>query len=165
LNSILKCNITLNENICSNGYRKYSDAFLITDKEEYVGRIENMLDKINQYLRNKGLPAVKKPIGDIHELFEKSLYSVWHLEDKDQREAIAIEIAQALKPYYGGKKIEDALDEIIEKLNYKEQQAKIAEEKQEKAEELEQLKARMKDPNYVPTFEELMRVKKDKKNK
>lgn len=121
-----------------------------------------MLDKINKYLRNKGIPAVRPPIGDIHELFEKSLYSVWHLEDKDQRESIAIEIAQALKPYYGGKKIEDALDELMEKLNYREQQAEIAEEKQEKKDELEQLKQRMKNPDYVPTFEELMRVKKEK---
>jgi len=122
-------------------------------------RLENMKDNINRYLTNKGLPRLKGSITDIYTLFEESLRSVWEIEDKERRETFAVEIAQALKPYFGGKKIEEALDEVIEKLNKEEKIQDKNEEKQKKIERIQKLKERMKDPDYVPTFEELMKIK------
>jgi hypothetical protein len=136
---------------------------VLSFEEDEVGKIENMIDNINKYLRNKGLPRLSHEITDIHSLFESALRSVWTLADKEQRDGIAVEIAQAIKPYYGGKKIEDALDEISVKLDAenkaKEKSTRIDSEK----EAIVELEERMKNPDYVPTFEELMKVKKEGK--
>ena len=126
-----------------------------------MGRIENLQDKLNQYLRKKKLPKIEKQATDIYMLFELTLRSVWTIEDKEQRESLAVEIAQALKPYFGGKKIEDALDEISNKLNKEKQREKIEEQKQAEEDKIDDLKERIKDPDYVPTFEELMKIKKE----
>ncbi len=127
-----------------------------------MGKLENMIDNINRFLRNKGLPKLPAGIADIQTLFEASLRSVWSLEDKEKREAIAVEIAQAIKPYYGGKKIEDALDDITATLNAEE----AAKDKSAKVEthkmEVKDIKNKMKDPDYVPTFEELLKAKEHK---
>ena len=129
--------------------------------EKTMGRIENLQDKLNQYLRKKKLPKIEKQATDIYMLFELTLRSVWTIEDKEQRESLAVEIAQALKPYFGGKKIEDALDEISNKLNKEKQREKIEEQKQAEEDKIDDLKERIKDPDYVPTFEELMKIKKE----
>jgi hypothetical protein len=126
-----------------------------------VGRLENIQYKLNNYLRKKGLPSIREQAKDIHMLFESAIRSVWTLEDTEQRDSLAIDIAQALKPYFGGRKIEDALDEIKEKLKKEEQQEEIQEKKEAEEQKIENLKKRMKDPDYVPTFEELMKIKKE----
>lgn len=131
-------------------------------KEERVGKLENIQDRLNQYLRKKNLPKIEKQATDITMLFELTLRSVWTLENKEQRESIAVEIAQALKPYFGGKKIEDALDDITAKLEKERVEAEIEAKEDAEEEKLKNLKERIKDPNYVPTFEELMKIKKEK---
>lgn len=130
-----------------------------------MGKLENIQYKLNQYLRKKGLPYVKQKAKDIYILFELILRSVWTIEDVDQRDSLAIEIAQALKPYFGGKKIEEALDEITDKLKKEEQREEIQDQIQAEKDKLKDLKERMKDPNYVPTFEELMKIKKEQAGK
>jgi hypothetical protein len=129
-----------------------------------VGKLENMIDNINRFLRNKGLPKLPAGIADIQVLFEASLRSVWSLEDKEKREAIAIEIAQAIKPYYGGKKIEDALDDITATLNAEEAAKQKSAKVESQQGEIKEIQNRMKDPDYVPTFEELLRAKQNKKS-
>ncbi|MBN2444302.1 MAG: hypothetical protein JXJ04_23270 [Spirochaetales bacterium] len=127
-----------------------------------MGKLENIQDRLNQYLRKKNLPKIEKQATDITMLFELTLRSVWTLENKEQRESIAVEIAQALKPYFGGKKIEDALDDITAKLEKERVEAEIEAKEDAEEEKLKNLKERIKDPNYVPTFEELMKIKKEK---
>ncbi|MBN2531580.1 MAG: hypothetical protein JXB88_01745 [Spirochaetales bacterium] len=126
-----------------------------------MGKLENIQYKINQYLKNKGLPHINQQVTTIYMLFELTLRSVWTIEDTEQRDSLAVEIAQALKPYFGGKKIEDALYDITEKMKKEEKQEEIQEKIQEEKDKLEDLKERMKDPNYVPTFDELMKIKKE----
>ena len=129
-----------------------------------MGKLENIQDRLNQYLRKKNLPKIEKQATDINMLFELTLRSIWTLENKEQREALAVEIAQALKPYFGGKKIEDALDDISVKLNKEKQEDKIEAQEDAEEEKFNNLKKRIKDPNYVPTFEELMKIKNEKGN-
>ena len=124
-----------------------------------MGKLENMIDNINKYLRNKGLPKLATPINDIYGLFENSLRSVWTLDDSDQRDTLAVEIAQALKPYFGGKKIEDALDEITERLSNERKEKAKKNKKSAEYIEMDNLKEKMKDPDFVPTFEELLKAK------
>lgn len=127
-----------------------------------MGKLENIQDKLNQYLRNKGLPHIKQQAKDIAALFEQSIRSVWTMEDADQRDSLVIEIAQALKPYFGGKKIEDTLDSITDKIKKEKQKEAVQGKIKEEKDKLVDLKERMKDPNYVPTFEELMKIKEGK---
>ena len=113
--------------------------------------LETIIDKLNAYLRNKGLEKIKgnlEDLDDCDELYEAALRSVWKLENKDQREILAIEIAKGLKKYFGGKNLEEAYHELSLKLNQEEDQDKVKQEKQKKEE-------RLKDPNHVPTFDEL----------
>lgn len=126
-----------------------------------MGKLENIQYKLNQYLRKKGLPKIEQQAKDIYMLFELTLRSVWTIENIEQRDSLAIDIAQALKPYFGGKKIEDALDEISKKLEKEDQQEEIEEQIETEKKKLENLKERMKDPNYVPTFDELMKIKEE----
>ncbi len=132
-------------------------------KEDYVGKIDNMIDNINKYLRNKGLQRLPPGIKDIQSLFEGSLRSVWALDDAQMREAMAVEIAQAVKPYYGGKKIEDALDEITAKLDAELKAKREQEKANSEKEAAKDLEKRLDNPDYVPTFDELMKAKKREK--
>ena len=50
----------------------------------------------------------------------------------------------------------------MEKLDYHEKIKEQEEMEEQKEEDLEALRKRMQDPSYVPTFEELMRVKNGK---
>jgi hypothetical protein len=138
---------------------------LKTQGEVSVGKLENMIDNINKYLKTKGLPKLDSPIKDIYALFEGSLRSVWTLEDREQRETLAVDIAQALKPYFGGKKIEDALDEIKGKLEREQKQKDEKKKTVEEHNEIRNLKDKLKDPDYVPTFEELLKAKGEGKSK
>jgi hypothetical protein len=131
------------------------------NKEAIVGRLENIQYKLNNYLRKKGLPSITEQAKDIYMLFELTLRSVWTIEDTEERDSLAIDIAQALKPYFGGQRIEDALDEITEKLKKEDQQEEIEDKIKAEEQKLDDLKERMKDPDYVPTFEELMKMKKE----
>ena len=84
-------------------------------EEEKVSRIDNLIDKINKYLTNQNLPGIQGSITDIRSLFEGALKSIWNNKDKEKREYYSVEIANALKPYFGGKNISDALTEITKK--------------------------------------------------
>jgi hypothetical protein len=128
-----------------------------------MGKLENMIDNINKYLRNKGLQRIPEGITDIQGLFESSLRSAWAIEDKEQREAIAVEIAQAIKPYYGGKKIEDALDDITARLDAEMKTREVQSKAESEKAAIEGLEKKLKNPDYVPTFEELMKAKKEGK--
>ncbi len=129
-----------------------------------MGKLENMIDNINRFLRNKGLPKLPAGIADIQTLFEASLRSVWSLEDKEKREAIAVEIAQAIKPYYGGKKIEDALDDISATLDAEEAAKHKSAKVESQQGEIKEIRNKMQDPDYVPTFEELLKAKQNKQS-
>ena len=110
------------------------------------------MDRINKYLRNKNLKKMEGTAHDLLSLYELALRSVWELEDKESRENYAVDIAHFLNPYFGGRNVAEALKVLTKKLD-----ADTIREKQE--EEIDDIKEKMNDPNYVPTFEELMKAK------
>ena len=113
-----------------------------------MSNLDNLIDRLNNYLRKHGLPKIVGQPKDLFLLYESTLRSVWNLKDKEQREILAIEIATVLKNYYGGKNLEEALEKITQKLNKEEEQKVIENQKKEK-------EAKLKDPNYKPSFDEL----------
>ncbi|MBN1410936.1 MAG: hypothetical protein JW969_08825 [Spirochaetales bacterium] len=126
-------------------------------------KLDNLIDRVNIFLRNQGFHRLKNAPKDISMLFELAIREIWKLKDKDKIETLSVEVAQMLKPFFGGKRIEDAMEDIFDKLKKEDGQKAVEAQKQAKLEEDKKLKERMNDPNYVPTFEELMKSKKMKK--
>ncbi|MBN2735852.1 MAG: hypothetical protein JXR70_02650 [Spirochaetales bacterium] len=122
-------------------------------------RLENLKDRINSWLRKKELPRIMEEVADINELFEKVIRVIWTVDEQGARESLSVEVAQALKPYYGGKKIEDALDGIILQLEQEARQAKEKAALEAAADEIEELKKNIKNSDFVPSFEQLMKIK------
>jgi transcription initiation factor TFIIIB Brf1 subunit/transcription initiation factor TFIIB len=116
-------------------------------------KLMNLIDSVNKYLKNRGLAPVAGVPQDVIGIYEGALRSVWQLRDKEQRDALAIELAKALQKFTGGKNIETAYQEFSKKLN-NEEQANL--QKQQAEASRKQREERMKDPNYIPTFDELM---------
>lgn len=113
-----------------------------------MSNLDNLIDRLNKYLTGHGLPKIVGQPKDLFLLYESALRSVWNLKDKEKREIMAIEIAKALKNYYGGKNLEAALEQITQKLNKEENEKVALKQKREK-------QAKMNDPNYKPSFDEL----------
>lgn len=114
-----------------------------------MSRVENIANIINKFLENNSLSIISSIPDKMNELYESAIRSIWQVEDQDRRDSLCVEISSELKKYYGGKTLEDALANIKIKLEKEKEQNKIDEEKKQKEE-------RMKDPNYVPSFDELM---------
>ena len=118
-----------------------------------MGKLDSLVDSVNRYLVAKELPPMPKAeteaCGSIESLLLSAMRCVWTIQDKSYRDRLSVEIAQALKKFMGGKAMEEVLDKARAALDAEE--AKRAEE--EKKAELSRRKA---DPNYVPSFDELM---------
>ncbi len=119
-----------------------------------MSNLDNIIDAVNRYLVGKGLPRMAKiehreDRDSMEELMLDALRSVWTNPDPDFRETISVEIGQALKKYSGGKNMAELLDELRAKLD--------AEEKKRMADEKKaEIARKLSDPNYVPSFDELM---------
>jgi hypothetical protein len=123
-----------------------------------MSNLDSVIDAVNRYLHGKGLPRMPKverreDRDSMDELMLDAMRSIWTNPDKEFRESVSVEIAQALKKYSGGKNMEDILDAHTARLDAEEAGAKAKILEEEKAAELERKRS---DPNYVPTFEELM---------
>jgi len=124
-----------------------------------MSKLDVVIEKINRYLRNRNLEKMnpEEIQGDPQNLtviYEAALRSIWKIEDKEQKDAYAVDIAQFLNPYFGGRNVNDALQDISDKLD-KEFAIKKEEEK------VQVIKDKLKDPDYVPTFEELLKAKNE----
>jgi hypothetical protein len=114
-----------------------------------MGKIHYLARKINTFLRKHDCPKMQGDLTKPNMLFEMAMRAVWKGKDREQREKLSIDIAVALKKYFGGKNLEEDYYELKEKLDKEE----IEEKKRAEEEALQQ---RLKDPNYTPTFDELM---------
>lgn len=119
-----------------------------------MSKLNVLIDKINRYLRNRNLEKIQGEPQELIALYEAALRSIWKIEDKDQKDSYAVDIAQFLNPYFGGRNVNDALQEISEKLD-----KEFARKKEE--DKVQEIKDKMKDPEYVPTFEELLQAKNE----
>lgn len=123
-----------------------------------MSKLDSLIDSVNRYLTNKGLPRMPR-IQDpserdsMDELMEAALRSVWANPDPDFRDKISVEIGQALKKFSGGKNMEELMDDLRAKLDAEE---KAAKEKAAAEAAAAEKARRMADPNYVPSFDELM---------
>ncbi len=113
-----------------------------------MGTLDTLIDRLNEYLKKQGLPAFAGRPADVMRLYAQALRSVWTVDDAKRREALAAEVTDFLKPYIGGKKIEELYKELTQKLNVQRQR------EQTRAEAAEREK-RANTPGYVPSFEEL----------
>lgn len=113
-----------------------------------MGKLEQIIDRLNNYLVQRGFQKIAGMPHELDTLYEAVLRSIWKDPDKQKRENMATEVAQALKKYFGGKNLEETYYEVIEKLNLEEEKNREEAEKKMKADKL-------KDPNYVPSFDEL----------
>jgi hypothetical protein len=128
-----------------------------------VEKLDNLIDRVNSYLKKQGFQRLKTAPKDIFILFEMTVRELWRCKDRDKIEKLTVEVAQMLKPFFGGKKIEDAMDDIFDKLTKEDQANAVEAKKESEVEAARELKEKLNDPNYVPTFEELMKAKgKDK---
>ena len=114
-----------------------------------VSRIENIVNVINKFLEKNNLSVIKNFPESIGLVYESAIRSIWQVEDKDKRDTLCVEISAELKKYFGGKTLEEALEKIKVKLDKEKEQQKEQEEKKK-------LEERKKDPNYIPSFDELM---------
>jgi hypothetical protein len=121
----------------------------LLERRKDMPKLANLMDTINRYLTEQGLAKIMGEPENVESLLESALRSVWQVEDKERRETLSIEIAAGLKNYYGGKRITELLEKLTKKMDEEEKQRKETEEK-------EKLKQKLKDPNYIPTFDELM---------
>jgi hypothetical protein len=129
-----------------------------------VDKLDNLIDRVNTFLRKQGFQRLKTAPKDIFILFEMTVRELWTCRNRDKIETLTVELAQMLKPFFGGKKIEDAMDDIFEKLTKEDAANAVEAKKEAEVEANQKLKEKLKDPGYVPTFEELMKAKeKDKK--
>ncbi|RPI03402.1 MAG: hypothetical protein EHM64_12360 [Ignavibacteriae bacterium] len=113
-----------------------------------MGKLELIIDKLNEYLIKRGLQKIPGTPMDLDTLYESALRSIWKQPDVEKRENMAIEIASALRKYFGGKNLEEVYRELIPKLNAEEEAVKNKADQKAREEKL-------KDPNYVPSFDEL----------
>ena len=114
-----------------------------------MSKTENIVDLINKFLKNNNLSIIKNVPENMGLVYESAIRSIWQVEDKDKRETLCVEISAELKKYFGGKALEEALEKIKVKLDKEKEQQKEQDEKNK-------LEERKKDPNYVPSFDELM---------
>jgi hypothetical protein len=114
-----------------------------------MSRSENIANIINKFLEKNGLSKLTNIPEDMAMLYESAIRSIWQTEDINKRDTLCVDISAELKKYYGGKTLEELLSRINEKLLKEKEQNKVDQEKKQKQE-------RMKDPNYIPSFDELM---------
>lgn len=117
-----------------------------------MSKIILLVDRINKYLRQRNLEKIQGDPRDLLSLYELALRSVWKIEDPETRDNYAVDIGTLLTPYFGGHNVAEALKTLKVKLK-----KDIAEEKVEASKQT--IKDKMSDPDYVPTFEELMKVR------
>ncbi len=110
--------------------------------------LTQMTDKINAFLQGHGLERVSGAPADLETLFTSVLRAIWKHPDKQQRENIAFAVIRELKKYFGGKHLEDIYDRT--KTTLEAGEAEQSEQAAKKA-----AADRKKDPNYVPSFDEL----------
>ena len=113
-----------------------------------------LMDRINKYLKAKNLPKIEGNPTDLNSLYELALRSVWKEKDPAARENYAVDIGTLLNPYFGGRNVAQALESLKVKLD-----KVTAIEKEEAA--TQAIKDKMDDPDYVPTFDELLKVKNE----
>jgi hypothetical protein len=113
-----------------------------------MGTLDTLYEKLNAYLVKHGLQAMTAQPADAKTLYESSLRSVWKLEDTAKRNAVAMEITAFLKNYVGGKNMEELYQKLSQKLDAERAQQRDQAQKQAQSD-------RLKDPNYVPSFDEL----------
>jgi len=122
-----------------------------------VAKIEILADKLNRYLAAKHMEPISGTPKDLITLYEATLRSIWKkIEDSEERDNLAVEVGNFLNPFFGGRNVADALKELSAKLD-----DEMAEEKEQT--QVQELKDRMKDPGYIPTFEELLKAQEDQK--
>jgi len=113
-----------------------------------MGTLDTLFERLNGYLAKHGLLTMANKPADATTLYESALRSVWKLKDPDKRNALAIEITAFLKRYVGGKNMEELYEKLSQKLNAEMYEQKDQAEKKAQSE-------RLKDPDYVPSFDEL----------
>jgi hypothetical protein len=117
-------------------------------KEWEMADLSLIVEKLNSFLQGQGLEKLTGTPADAETLFTAVLRSVWKHPDKQQRENIAFTVIRELKKYFGGKNLEEIYTRITKELEA--DAAKQSEQQAKKADE-----DRKKDPNYVPSFDEL----------
>jgi hypothetical protein len=120
-----------------------------------MGTLDTLTDRLNEYLKKQGLPAFAAKPADVIRLYAQALRSVWTLEDRERRETMAAEVTEFLKPYIGGKKIEELFAELSGKLNAQRQHEQTRTEAADR-------EKRVNTPGYVPSFDELFPDEKKK---
>jgi hypothetical protein len=110
--------------------------------------LDTLTDRLNEFLKKQGLGLLRDKPANVEILYESALRSVWKLENKEKREKLASEITVFLKKYVGGKNIEELYPKITQKLD-------MELERQNKEAAKQAGEERLKDPNYVPSFDEL----------
>ncbi len=109
---------------------------------------EQIVDKLNAFLVKHGLPKISGSPADLESLYGSALKSVWNEKDMEKRENLAFAIAGELRKLFGGKNLEDIYDRTKAKLDAAENAAHAKAASQT-------LEDKKKDPNYIPSFDEL----------
>lgn len=99
------------------------------------------------------LPSITHYNNSLLSIYEAVLRVIGQNLNQEDQKNCEVEVGRILTPFYGGKNVATALAELSTKLK-KEEESKIEQEKEAR------LKEKLSDPDYVPTFEELMASKK-----
>jgi hypothetical protein len=113
-----------------------------------MGTLDALYERLNTYLAKQGLQPMEARPADVKTLYESCLRSVWKHEDAAKRNALAMEITAFLKNYIGGKNMEELHRKISQKLDAEREQQRDQAQQQAQSD-------RLKDPDYVPSFDEL----------
>ncbi len=113
-----------------------------------MANFEQIVARLNSFLEKQGLPKITGTPTDLESLFGAALKSIWREKDKQKRENLAFSVAGDLRKLFGGKNLEDIYDRTKAKLDAAEAAARTTAASQA-------ADAKKKDPNYVPSFDEL----------
>jgi hypothetical protein len=113
-----------------------------------MANLEQIIDKLNDFLVRQGLTKIAGTPTDLETLYGSVLTRIWQNPDRQKRENLAFTVAGELKKYFGGKNLEEIYNKTKIKLDAQEAAAAAKTNTQTG-------ETRRKDPNHVPTFEEL----------
>jgi hypothetical protein len=113
-----------------------------------MANLEQIVDKLNDFLVRQGLNKIAGTPTDLETLYSSVLARIWQNPERQKRENLAFAVAGELKKYFGGKNLEEIYNKTKAKLDAQEAAATAKTTGQTAA-------ARLKDPEHVPTFDEL----------
>ncbi|MBN2351832.1 MAG: hypothetical protein JXD23_04610 [Spirochaetales bacterium] len=113
-----------------------------------MANFEQIAARLNAFLMKQGLPKITGTLTDLEGLFGAAMRSIWRVKDKQKRESLSFAVAADLRKLFGGKNLEDIYDRTKAKLDAEETAAQTSSAAQA-------IESKKKDPNYVPSFDEL----------